>query len=234
MVEIASTMEHCWIHWPMMTVREGVHRKSSAGGGCDESENEALVLGLERVTVEEDGEGAHRGGRHSGWYNGRNWFPLSDVGREVLKAKDNAKSTRFCSCTTLSMQYAFRLADFPSALAAFVGAAADSNHAGRVVEVKFLGGSPATLLGINRGDTVACINFWWQIVGTPSVRQAASQLDLVERAMQAFSGRPHWGKLHRCTREYLHAVAPGLELLSAWNAISCRCRQTDRDLFSVL
>ena len=74
MVEIASTMEHCWIHWPMMTVREGVHRKSSAGGGCDESENEALVLGLERVTVEEDGEERTEEGGIPGWYNGRNWF----------------------------------------------------------------------------------------------------------------------------------------------------------------
>ena len=117
-------------------------------------------------------------------------------------------------CVTLSMQYAFPLPDFPSALAAFAQAAVRDGHAGRVVEIKFLSGAPAaskTLLGYNYDGDVACLNVWWQIGGVSSAGDAVSRLDRVERAMQQHAGRPHWGKLHRCSLDYLGAVfGPGL------------------------
>lgn len=160
-------------------------------------------------------------------YTGKNWFPLGAAGRDILRqeqgsgpmsdgsSRENGNdadgaSTEHVVTTCLSMQYAFPLDRLAPALAAVSEAAVADGHAHRTLEVKFLKGSDACLLGYNCGGDVACINLWWPLPTHDGGIPAQARLRAVERAMQKAGGRPHFGKYHVCDDAYMHRVVPGM------------------------
>lgn len=92
-----------------------------------------------------------------------------------------------------SMQYAVPLHDLEGSLSALTASGFAREHAGKMMEFKFLAGSPRTILGPNAtGDTVL-FNMWWQVDRS----QADQIFSTFEEVMLARNARPHWGKAHR-------------------------------------
>jgi len=207
MIEHAKRNEHCWIHWKI-----GSHT--------------CLCLSLQRYTKENDATNAK-----SVVYNGRNWFPLGEIGQTVLGDGDSSTSinnndtksienvdptvsNKNQKCLCLSMQYAFSLDALPNVLSSIANEALHNDHRGKLIEIKFLNSSnslSSPLLAYNIDGPVACINLWWKFV---NINGAFESLQSIEKVMQnaGVLGRPHFGKLHQCSSSYMKSVCPQLTL----------------------
>ena len=114
-------------------------------------------------------------------------------GSDGVRARDDGVRARDDGVRLYSMQYAVprqRLAALLECLEAQT-TADTSALAGRVVELKFVGGPGSTMLGVNADGPVACANVLWRL------RQSElPHLHGLERALIALGARPHLGKLH--------------------------------------
>ena len=160
----------------------------------------AVALVLVRVA-----DGDTQGG---GVYNGKNWFPLQPEHQLILKGSTARTKTHQTKELCLSMQYAFPLDQLSSALSTVAHQAVRDGHENKTIEIKFMAQGSGSLLGGNNEGPVACINLWWPL----PVATAFQSLQGIEQAMQDVGGRPHFGKLHRCSTQYIASVVPGLKL----------------------
>ena len=96
------------------------------------------------------------------------------------------------SAVTLSMQYGLPIELLPACLAQLCSSSFGRRHAGRELEIKFLRGSDASLLGPNVSGDTALFNLYWRVERT----EIATIFAGFETLMRGLDARPHWGKLH--------------------------------------
>ena len=87
--------------------------------------------------------------------------------------------------------------------------------AGRVVELKFVGGPGGALLGVNSDGPVVCVNVLWRL----RLPEGLGLLAVLEEELMAIGmfiggGRPHWGKLHGLREQVMMLVGESPESAS--------------------
>ena len=171
---LCATYRHLWVLWTL-------------------GEAEVCACALEDLGVA-PAPGAER-------YDGENWYrgapPFVAPHSTERKAGGDGggEPEEKAKERWVSLQYAFgreRLGDLVACLSSqrFLSAA---GCAGRVVELKFVGGPGCALLGANANGPVVCVNVLWREVLTSGEWDRLGALDL---ELAAMGGTPHLGKLH--------------------------------------
>jgi L-gulono-1,4-lactone dehydrogenase len=116
---------------------------------------------------------------------------------------------------SMTMQYAVAASRASIAVEQLRASAFARSNPGRVLEIKFLGGSEQSYLGPNAGYDAVLFNTWWTVDEAIKL----NVFDPFEDVMQQLGARAHWGKLHkRQDIGYLRAVYPGWESFEAVRA----------------
>jgi len=92
----------------------------------------------------------------------------------------------------VSLQYAVPRSRLSALIARLKSDDVLSVCAGRVLELKLVGGPGKAMLGLNADGPVVCANVLW----TLRLPDEAESLYALERALREVGGRPHLGKLH--------------------------------------
>jgi L-gulono-1,4-lactone dehydrogenase len=213
---MVAQYDHLWVHW---TLGEDKIRAE-----CLECRN-APTPGFHRYV--EGGNGCWRPVPRLA--NRVYWHGLAlaknVLARSGLSSDGTPQPAAHPRKVWMSMQYGVAAAQMQTTIDLIRNSDFAREHAGRIVELKFLKGDTASHLGPNADGDAVLFNIWWLVDENIKFKT----FDNFESVMRRIHARPHWGKLHRGPdRDYMQQAYP------KWNAFeTVRSRFDPLQVFSI-